>query len=226
MCPNCHHLLSGRELVPVVSWLILRGRCRWCKRAIAVQYPLVEVATAALFGLSYGAWEFTNLTSKLSFGLWLLILTSLILLAVYDLKHMLLPTRVIKVLIALVWVNLLLVGLSAGDVGLIATHLLAAMAGWAFFYGLYALSGGRWLGGGDVRLSFVMGLLLGPKLLLLALFVGFNSAAIISIALIIFHKLHRKALIPFGPFLIAGTIVAMLWGDSIVETYLRFMAIP
>lgn len=220
-CPECHHRLAARDLVPVASWLALRGRCRYCRAKIHWMYPVVEVVTAGVFGLS--AWALAPVTAGgwLIFGLWLVILTFLVILAVYDARWMLLPDKIMRPLIV---AALVLVAARVAEYPAFATArgpMLAALVGGAAFYGLAAATGGRAMGGGDIKLVFAMGLLLGLKGLAVALLVAFNTAAVVGVTLIVTGRKRRRDHIPFGPFLVAGTIVAFLWGQDIVTWYLR-----
>lgn len=221
-CPNCHHKLGVADLVPVFSWLWLRGRCRYCKKPISVQYPVVELLTAILFEWSYLAWDFSHFFSYLSFGGWLLILVGLVILAVYDLKWLEIPEKVLRLLVALQTGVLIASVIISQSFDYVGTRLVAAVFGFLFFYGLYAFGKGRWMGGGDVKLAFLMGLLLGVSNLLIAFFLAFNIAAIVSLVLMAAKKLRRKSLIPFGPFLITGTVIALLHGQQLLNLYIDF----
>ncbi|HSH31076.1 MAG TPA: prepilin peptidase [Candidatus Saccharimonadales bacterium] len=226
MCPQCRHQLAPQDLVPVLSWLALRGRCRYCRQAISPQYPLVELATAGLFALSYLTLypiPYT-LASWLNLALWLYFLTALIILAVYDARWMLLPDVVLLPAIAVAAAQLVL-NLVLGQPTLAtASSLLAAAAAGASFYAIAWLTKGKGMGGGDIKLVFLMGLLLGLASTAVALFVGFMTASLVGVGLIAAAKLkkqERPKYIAFGPFLIAGTIIAKLYGTGIVEWYLK-----
>jgi prepilin signal peptidase PulO-like enzyme (type II secretory pathway) len=225
MCPDCRHQLAWYDLVPVFSWLELRGRCRYCKKAISVQYPLVEAVTAGLFVWSALIWNFSNNISYFMFVVWLLMLTSLALLAVYDIKWMILPNKVLTAVLILALIQLALLTIQNQSFYAVLTSISAAVLGGGFFYGLYALGKGKWMGGGDVKLVFCMGLILGLGKLGVALMLGFISAAVIGVAMIIAHKGSRKSLIPFGPFLIGATIIAQLYGQQLIGAYLRLAGI-
>lgn len=225
-CPNCHHKLAGHDLIPVLSWVILKGRCRYCKKPISAQYPLVELITAALFVLSYWNWEqLTSSVNYLQLAVWLLILVVAIALAVYDLKWMLLPNRLMASLAIAGGLFMVVSTIASQDWSILTNSLIAAFAASGFFYALFAFSAGRWMGGGDVKLVFIIGIILGVAKTLVALLIAFNSAAILSVILILSKKLGRKSLLPFGPFLIAGLIVAQLYGRAIVDWYLSFVGI-
>lgn len=221
-CPNCHHKLSALDLVPVLSWLALKGKCRYCKKPISVQYPLVELVMSGLFVWSYLTWDFHGTFSQISFGLWLPALVALVILAVYDLKWLIIPEILIRVLAVIALAMLIVSLFYTQPSSYIGSRILAALAGGGFFYLMYALGKGRWMGGGDVKLAFVMGLLLGLSNLLVAMLVAFNSAALISLVLLAIKKVRRKAAIPFGPFLVFGTIFAMLYGSRLFNAYLDY----
>lgn len=222
MCPNCHHHLAAKDLVPILSWLSLGGRCRYCSKPISKQYPLVELATAFLFLASYIWWPVNLGGSQITiFLLWLLILVGLIALVVYDLRWLLLPNRIIYPLTALALI-LAVVSISTASDPLTAliNDMIAVIIGGGIFYLLFQVSQGRWIGGGDVRLGFLLGLIAGtPARSLLFIFIAALSGSVISLPLLFRGHLKRNSIIPFGPFLIAGLIVVQLFGSSILHWY-------
>jgi prepilin signal peptidase PulO-like enzyme (type II secretory pathway) len=220
-CPHCKHSLGVFELIPVISWLILRGKCRHCKKPIGIQYPLVELATAALFVVSYMQFQFITVADVIMFIMWLYVVASMIVLAVYDIRWYLLPDKVLLPLIIPAGAMALGSAIIGGSLQPIIGPILAAVLFGGFFYGLAAISNGKWMGGGDIKLAFVMGLLLGLQKTAVAMFIAFNSAAIIGILLIALRLRKRKDYIPFGPFLIGGTIVAYLYGTTIIQWYVN-----
>ncbi len=163
MCPTCRKQLRSRDLFPVVSWIALRGKCRDCSKPISWQYPLVELATAALFIKSYVFWpQPLHGLQIAAFGLWLLLLVGFMALTVYDLKWYLLPNRIVYPLSA---VALLLAGLMIMDATNHVSALIGVVSGviigGGIFYVLFQLSRGTWIGGGDVKLGWLLGLALG-----------------------------------------------------------------
>lgn len=220
-CPKCHRPLGALELIPVLSWLVLRGRCHHCGKPISPQYPLVELATATLFVIAYlsqphhAPWDIVVL------ALWLYIIASFIVLTIYDLRWYLLPDRVLLPIIAPAMAINLGEAIRHHSAVLFTHPLAAAVFFGGGFYLLAAVSKGKWMGGGDVKLAFIIGLLLGFQKSILAMFVGFDSAAIIGVALILAHRKKRTDMIPFGPFLMAGTLVAFFWGSAIIRWYLH-----
>jgi prepilin signal peptidase PulO-like enzyme (type II secretory pathway) len=221
ICTHCKHELAPKDLIPLLSYLMLGGKCRYCSKPIGLQYPLVELATAVLFGLSYWLLEPAGLVGWGELLVWLYVLASLIFLAVYDLRWMLLPN---VVMFPAIGVTLAWIGIRAllGDmpVSTLTGPLLAAAVFGFFFLGLAVIAGGRLMGLGDVKLVVLMGLLLGIQKTILALLIGFNTAAVIGVGLIILGRKKRSDYIPFGPFLVIGTIAAYLYGAPLIEWYL------
>ena len=224
MCPNCHHTLEALELLPVISWLSLGGKCRYCKKPISWQYPLVELATAALFVISYLAWSdpLTG-TALVIFGLWLVILVGFMALTVYDLRWMLLPNRIIWPMTAIALIYSLIATITSTNPGhALLLTIFAVLCSWGIFYLLYMVSDGRWIGGGDVKLGFIIGLLLGtPAKALLMLFIASLLGSLVALPLLAVGKAGRMTKLPFGPFLILATIIVQLVGVSVLAWYQR-----
>lgn len=221
-CIECHHRLKMIDLVPILSWLLLKGQCRYCHKKISVQYPLVELLTAILFFLSYAYWPVrVTGVNAVEFGFWLVMLIGLIALAVYDLKWMLLPTNVIYALIPIGLVMALISISQSNDVlKSCLDYILAILVGGGLFYLVFIISKGKWIGGGDVRLGFLLGLLAGtPGYSFLFIFLASIIGSIVSILLLSRGKMKKNSLIPFGPFLIAGLFIVQLAGSSIVHWY-------
>ena len=219
-CPDCKHVLSPLELIPLFSWLALRGKCRHCHKPISKQYPVVEFLTALTFVAIYLHQDPVTALQFAIMALWWYIFTSLIILAVYDLRWQLLPDKVLLPVIAPAMGLLAINALTTGQWSALIHPVAAALLFGGWFYALAAVSGGKWMGGGDIKLAFVMGLLLGLQDTALAMLVAFISAAIVGVAMIMFGRKDRKDQIAFGPFLIAGTLVAYLWGEPIIGWYL------
>lgn len=222
MCPNCRHELAARDLVPLFSWLALKGRCRYCHKAISPQYPLVELTVAILFVASYVWWPVTLHGSQVAvFVLWLVLLTGLVALLVYDLRWLLLPNRLIYPLSA-VAALMALVNVVSADRPLKAllNLVLAVLVGGGIFYLLFQVSHGKWIGGGDVRLGWLLGLVAAtPARSLLFIFLASIIGTLVSIPLLAKHKLKRSSTIPFGPFLIIGLVITQLFGAAMLHWY-------
>lgn len=217
MCPHCEHELAWYDLLPVVSWLLLRGKCRYCGKHISWQYPLVEIVTALLFVWSYLAWP-----SLLLFSLWLVFLTGFIALTVYDLKWMELPNRIVYPLIGLAGFQVIV--LMVAGRGMWLDELTDAFWGLltigGLFYALFQVSGGRWIGGGDVKLGFVIGLLVGGPLASVAvIFLASLLGTIVSLPLLVSKSVKANSRIPFGPFLMTATFLVYLYGERLTDLY-------
>ena len=222
MCPECHHTLQPLDLVPVFSWLFLQGKCRYCKKPISIQYPAVELATAGLFACMYAFWP-QPLTGAepIVFGLWLIAAVILVAMSVYDFRWMLLPDKLMVPLFVIASA-IAAFNISTSD-NLFHAALntfLAVMIGGTIFYLIFQLSGGKMIGGGDVKLGWALGLMLGTAVnAMLMLFLAGLGGSFVALILLITGKLKRNALIPFGPFLIFGALVVLLFGASITDWY-------
>ncbi len=221
-CPVCDHKLAWYDLIPVVSWIILRARCRHCKDPISVQYPVIEVLNGLLWLVSLIVLSPTSLLEYALMALWLIAVSTLVALAVYDIRWMLLPDRLVifftgcAALYALIGSVFLATGVYDRFDPLLG---VAAIAG--LFYILYQISDGKWIGGGDVKLAVGMGLFLGLQGSLLALFLASFIGSIVGVFGILVLRKSRKAIIPFGPFLITGTVVTFLFGDALIGWYMN-----
>lgn len=239
-CPNCKKTLSWQDLIPLLSFLFLRGKCRYCREKISWQYPLVELTTGLLFAFS-AYFIFSNpeiFPCKLmncyivTLFYWFFI-SVLIIIFVYDLKHYIIPDKIIYPAIGAAFLYRLFEVLEFGNWDLFRNWeleirnwqpmlipLLSALLASAFFLIIILISQGRWMGWGDPKLAFFMGLLLGFPNILIALFLAFLIGAIIGIGLIIFRNKTLKSEVPFGPFLVTGTFIALFWGKEIINWYL------
>lgn len=222
MCPSCKHDLSAKDLVPVLSWLSLRGKCRYCHKPISGQYPLVELTTGVLFVSSYIFWptELDTASQTLNFTVWLVSLVGLVALFVFDLRYTLLPNRIVFPLILLSIGTVLISSIIENSSQPIIGACLGALVGGGVFHILFELSGGKWIGGGDVKLGYLLGLLLGSAgLSFLMLFTASLLGTIFVLPQIIKGNYHPKTKIPFGPFLIIASILAKFFGQTIIDAY-------
>jgi leader peptidase (prepilin peptidase)/N-methyltransferase len=223
-CPKCKHILSFLDLFPVFSWLFLGGKCRYCQTPISKLYPLTELITSLLFIISWLALQPDTLPEYLKFGLWLAQIVMLVALSVYDIKWMILPTSFIYVLAFFATSSVFLEFVTQGDVQKLVSSLVGALLYFGVFYSLYQFSKGQWIGGGDVRLVAVLGLV-GWYLSLLSLFIASLAGTIFGLPQLITKKKSKMDKIPFGPFLIMGFIVTSLYGERILNWYLGILQI-
>lgn len=216
-CPECGSGVARRDLWPVVSWLVLRGRCRSCSAGVSARYPLLEVATAALFAA-------TAVRFGPSFVLpaYLFLGAALIALSAIDVEHRLLPSKIIFPTGYAVAVLLILAALAEAEPRRIAWAAAGAAGCFALFFVLHFVSPNG-MAYGDVRLSLVLGMAvgwLGLGLVPLFLFVAFLTSAAFGLAYAVLSGKGLKAAIPFGPFLAFAAGFAVFAGQPLVRAYL------
>lgn len=227
MCPNCKHELKLIDLIPLLSWLSLKGKCRYCRKPISVQYPLVELATAGIFVASYLWWPETLSGLEIAaFVAWLGVLTGLMALFVYDVRWYLLPNRIMMPTGVLAGLYAAIQVAQADRPAQAVVALVSSvLIGGGLFYLLFQVSGGKWIGGGDVKLGALLGAVLGtPALSVLMIFLASFIGTLVSLPLLATRKLKPKSTIPFGPLLIIAAIIAQLFGQSIIDWYLGIFA--
>jgi len=215
-CPKCSKPIRALDNIPIISFVILKGRCRNCDKKIRLQYPAVELLTALLTIAVVWKFDFTILTIFYLSLVYILITISFI-----DLEHMIIPDGLV---------------LAAAMLGLMASILNILPIGWpdsaygALLYGgvmagvgyvgklVYKMDA---LGGGDVKLAGVLGLYLGWKMSMISLLLAFLVAALFVVVGLAVGRLSRKQLIPFGPFLAMGAIMTLFWGEQLFNWYLH-----
>jgi prepilin signal peptidase PulO-like enzyme (type II secretory pathway) len=211
-CRRCEEPVDARDLVPVLSFLILKGRCRSCQSSLSWQYPLVEVATAVLFLVAFRQ-DGLSLLFVRDAGF----VSFLIIIFVYDLRHMLIIDRfTVPAMIFAIIVNLWLGVVPAWSV-LVGGLVLAG-----FFWLQFAISKGTWVGGGDIRMGALMGFMLGIEQGLVALFIAYVLGAVVGGAMMAMGKATRKTPVPFGSFLAVATVIGLFVGQPLIDWYLRF----
>lgn len=209
-CPNCKHELAFSDLIPIFSFWVLKGKCRYCKKPISSSYPLVELATAIIFLLIFNFYVFSILN--------LFIACLLIVIFIYDIKHFLIPSEAVYLGIVACLLNMVINKL------VISSYLLGAFVASSFLLSIYLISKGKWMGFGDVEVALLMGIFLGFPNVIVALFLSFFIGSIIGLIQIGLGKKTMKSEIPFGPFLVIGTFITMFLGSAIINWYLNLMA--
>ncbi len=217
-CPSCDHPLAWRDNIPLLSWLILRGRCRHCSARISIRYPLVEAATAALF---VAATLVIGALWVLPAYLWFVGVT--VALTLTDLDHKLIPNRILFPSSA---IGAVLLGIGAVIDGEVPSFGRALLGAAAYFTGLLvvALIAKGGFGFGDVKLAGLLGLFaayLGWSELIVAIFLPFAVGGVVSILLLITGIKGRKDAIPFGPYMVTGAYLAIALGQQIADWYLN-----
>jgi leader peptidase (prepilin peptidase)/N-methyltransferase len=229
-CEHCHHKLGPLDLIPIASWLMLGGKCRYCKKPIGWLTFVAEIGTSAAFVASYLYWPlgFSAWQATALFVVWLVYVVALAVLILYDARWMLLPDRIVWPLIVLGFADaaLRVSLLSQASFGGYVLYVTAGAAALAGVYGLlYVVSRGRWVGFGDVKLSIFIGVVLGWQKAVLVLLLANVIGFFIVLPGLATGKLTRTSRVPFGPFLIAAFVVAGLFGDAIIGWYLAFIGL-
>jgi leader peptidase (prepilin peptidase) / N-methyltransferase len=236
-CPSCHSALGPTENVPILGWLLLRGRCKSCQAPISARYPLIEALMALLF-MGVALWMQNSLgnvgTSSgwgavIGYSLWIAALVSL---ALVDWDTMELPDEITRPFVALGVLFHTLVPLLATDDGNQASiGLMQSLWGIVFALGLFdvlsygseKLLGKEGMGGGDAKLAAMLGAWLGWQGLLVALAVGFLSGALGGVLAMALKWIKQGEVFPFGPFLVFGGIVSLFAQDVLVSSYLNLI---
>lgn len=219
-CPACGTPIAPRDNVPVLSWLILRGRCRACAAPIPARYPLVEAGTAVLW-LGLSAWALA--AEQLPLLPLLLVLGSAgLALAVIDVDHHRLPDVIVLPLYPVTLLGLLLAGLLGGTWPVLPA-VLGILVWLVPIGGLFVVTGGRGMGFGDVKMAPVLGATLGwvaVSAAVVGVLAGFTLGAIVGIGLILARRAHRRSHLAFGPFLLAGSLLGLVAGPAVAQAYL------
>ena len=223
-CLHCDYTLKWYDLIPVVSWVGLGGKCRKCRKFIGWFEPVIELGLAAFFVLSYLLWPYhlDNLLEVSRLVLWLASGVGLAILFSYDTKWFLLPDRVSFTVVGLGLVSSIVTIVLAPDhIGAIASILGAVAILSGVYFVLYLVSRGKWIGFGDVKLGLGLALLLADwRLAFIALFAANLIGCIIVIPAMIKGVMKRDSHVPFGPLLIVGMIVAQFAGYYLIDAYL------
>ena len=216
-CPNCGADIRWFENIPLFGYLFLRGRCARCGVRISPRYPLIEVVTAVLFALAVDRFGVSFEAAIYASFFWVLVVLTAI-----DLEHKLLPNRIVYPAFVAGWVGLAVLAVTDGDAGHLVDGLIGALVfgGFLFVVAFVAPAG---MGGGDVKLGFLLGTFLGYAggigVVLIGMFLAFLLGGVIGVVLLV-GGAGRKAQVPFGPFLAAGAVMATLCGRPILDWYL------
>jgi len=216
-CPKCGHRISALENIPLVSYLALRGRCSACKAPISPRYFVVELVTGLLTGFVAWRYGFTLTTAAVLLFVW-----AMLALAFIDLDTFYLPD---DITLPLLWAGLL-VNLAATFVELPSAVIGAAggyLALWLVFWAYKFATGKEGMGFGDFKLLAAIGAWLGWKMLPVVILLSSLVGALVGISLIVFARHGRNVPIPFGPYLALAGLVAMFWGDALVNYYLDLL---
>lgn len=225
-CFSCGKTLQWHELIPLMSFLLQKGKCRYCGSKISVQYPIVEFITGAVFVLVYFR-VFENFSTgggSASSGQFLVlrliyffvIFSILIAISVYDVRHKIIPNQLVYPFIIFSLFDFLIIGN-------FRLHLASGFFAFAFFASLWFFSKGKWMGFGDAKLALGIGFLLGPALTFIAVVLSFWIGTLIAVPLAYAVGRGFKTQVPFGPFLAVGALTSWFYGDAILHGYFSLL---
>lgn len=217
-CEFCKKNLKWYDLIPVFSFVFLQGKCRYCKHPLSFYYPIIETFTGILFALTFLIIPFYSIILVLYN---LFIVSCFIVIFFSDLKSGIIPDKILLPAVIITFPYLLIVNPSSFII-----NLFCGLGALFFFFALFLITKGKGMGLGDVKLAFLLGLVLGFPAIILALYLAFLTGAIVGIILIIWRKKRSlKETIPFGPFLITGTIIGLFFGDLIIPKILIYLGL-
>ena len=219
-CPHCNHAISAWENIPIFSYLLLRGRCRGCGAAISPRYPVIEGISGVLS--AWAAWHFGF--GPAAFGA-LLLIWALLALTAIDFDTQLLPDAIT---LPLLWTGLLfnLSGVYANLSSAVLGAMVGYLALWLVYWGFKLATGKEGMGYGDFKLLAALGAWMGWQMLPLIILLSSLFGALVGITLIVALRHGRNIPIPFGPYLAAGGLVALFWGQALTRGYLHLFAAP
>lgn len=215
-CPKCRSNISPKDNIPLLSYVLLKGRCRNCKSKISIQYPIVELITGLIYLLIYLIYGFSIQTL-----IYIVLASALIIVAFIDLNEQIVPDVISLPGIVIGFIISFFVpyiSFKNSGLGVVAGGgiiLIIGLAGSVIFKK-------EAMGGGDVKLAAMIGAFLGWRYIVISLFLGFFLGALAGIFLIISKIKNREDVVPFGPFIILGSFITFLWGEKILRWYIGF----
>ena len=213
-CPSCSTPLKWYELVPVLSFLVQGGKCRYCREKISLQYPLIELLNGFLYILAY-----QNFGLSIDLIFYCSIISILVIISVIDYYTQTIPDSLVLVLLIISIIHKITLYLLYGTSPQILNSSLGLLISGGLFLLVAIISKGG-MGGGDIKLIAVLGFILGFRRIFLNIFISFVIGAIISIFLLAFKVKNRKDPIPFGPFLCIAFVITLFWGNELINWYL------
>ncbi|SCX89275.1 MULTISPECIES: A24 family peptidase [unclassified Lysinibacillus] len=210
-CTKCQRQLTALDLVPVLSYVFLGGKCRSCGNKIAWIYPVMELLTGLLFAFAY-----RQLGWSIEFIVALFFISLLVIIVVSDIAYMLIPNKVL-----LFFLPFLIIGRVLSPLTPWWDCAVGAVVGFGILYSIAVISNGG-MGGGDIKLFFLIGLVLGTMHTLLTLFIAAVIGMIVGLVVLTKNKQGRKTPIPFGPSIALAAIIVYFYGDSLIDWYLGF----
>jgi len=236
VCPKCNATLKAIHLIPIFSWIFLRGKCAFCGAKISVRYLFLELLTGLLFLLAFINFDFLIVIPSSidpsyfsyaidwmifeKFTFYIIILSFLITIFFYDLLYLEIPDKLSYPAIAVAVAGGLVIGMPP-----VVDMIIGGFAIFLFFAAQFYLSSGKWIGGGDLRLGILIGVILGLKMGLLALMIAYIIGALVSLILMIRKEITKKSIVPFAPFLVSGVIIVLFYGQEIIDWYFNLIMV-
>ncbi|ALX48357.1 prepilin peptidase [Lentibacillus amyloliquefaciens] len=208
ICPHCKNQLSWYELIPILSYLFQLGKCRHCRSAISIMYPVIELITGLLFAFSY-----IKLGFQVELVTALLLMSLLVIIFVTDMKYMLIPNNVL-----LFFLPLLIFTRIINPLDPWWSSITGALSGMVIIAIIILASRGG-MGGGDMKLFGILGIVLGFDKTLLTLFLSCVLGAVVGLVLLLTKVIDRKQAVPFGPYIVTAAVVAYFYGESLLGWY-------
>lgn len=232
-CPECKRKINWFDNVPLISFILLKGRCRYCHSPISLRYPIVELTTGVLFVLGAQS-QLGRLgglgilgTIEIEILLTWVLFSALVVIFFIDLEHQIIPDDVVAPLIILFSLRQFFpLPTSFSSFSLLTSHFSSFVSGigsFLFMFSIYIITKGQGMGFGDVKLAFLIGLVLGYPKIIVALYLAFLTGGIVGVILILVRKAKFGQKIAFGPFLCLATTVTYLWGENFLEIIKKFL---
>ncbi len=225
-CDNCKKPIAWHDNIPLLSYFLLKGRCRYCKKKISLQYPLLELMTGIEFvwvyllvrqNLNFFS-QFEGFYSFILLVFWLFLGALMLMILWSDFKYQIIPDSAIMLGVFLALGKYYFTYLYTGYIAW--SFIPASLGAFFFFLAIILITGGKGMGFGDAKLAFVMGLLLGFPGILVAIFLAFLTGGLTGVILLLSGKKKLKEAVAFGPFLVFGFFIAQFWGKKILNWYL------
>lgn len=219
-CDKCKKTLKWHDLIPLLSFIFLNGKCRYCHTSLSFFYPVVELTTGVMFALVFYFFGIMNHELRImDLGYYLFLVSGLIVIFFADLKYGIIPDKIIfpSIIVSLIYLFFI-------HNSLFLIHILSAIGASLFFLLLFLITKRKGMGFGDVKFAFLMGLILGFPNIVVSLYIAFLTGAIVGCILILWRKKRIfGTAIPFGPFLVIGTLSAFFFGEPLIKTFLQVL---
>lgn len=220
-CYKCENRLKPIDLIPILSWIFLKGKCRYCGTKVSSRYAIVEAITGLLFALTYISFGYSFKTIY-----YMILISILIIITFIDIDHFIIPDEII-ILGSIIAIIVNLLGYGTGFIDGIKGALFAGGGVLIVISAIEFIVKKEVMGGGDIKLYAMLGLFFGTKLALLTILLSIYVGGAYGIIFIIYNKIKKKeanTMIPFGPFISIAAIISMLWGNNIIDFYIKIIS--